>query len=376
MFYRKLVRYFFNIVVILLWTIIFYVQFERPFIARTAQNISPSLLVSSLPHNLLWLSWVSIPLLLFAIAKGRFFCWNICPVGLLQDSIPSFGKAKITKINLYIFLGLFTASLFGLNLLAVFDPLVNFNSAVISLGLRLIEFIIFFSILGVIILLSIYKKRFWCFKLCPLGAFLDLIKVHNLDLEKRRTLIAIGSGITFGLLIRSNSIHNRLLRPPGALPEKKFTSRCIKCGSCIAVCLTKTLTPVFLESGIAGIFTPRLVPQIAECDEFCNKCGETCPTQAICNLPLNIKRNFRIGTAKIDRSICISWRNEGLCMICQEHCPYLAIKVVKTETGNPAPQEIPELCTGCGMCENKCPTKPIRAIVVYNIGAGKMINPQ
>lgn len=375
MSYKRFVKYLLNIIVILLWIIVYYLQFEYPFITRTAQNISPSLLVTTIPHTLFWLCWISAPLFLFAVLKGRFFCRHICPMGLLQDLMPSLGRAKAGKGNRYIFLGLFAAAIFGFNLLAIFDPLVNFNAALISLSQRLI---IFFIISGSIILLSLYKKRLWCFKLCPLGAFFDLAGLKKIDLDKRRTLISLGTGLIFGGLfkiknIRSAPVHDRLLRPPGALPEDKFTDRCIRCGSCMAVCLTKTLTPVFLESGAEGIFTPKLVPQIAECDEYCNKCGASCPTQAIKNLPLAVKRNFKIGTIKINRSICISWRNEGLCMICQEHCPYLAIDAVRNESGNPCPKELPEVCRGCGICEKYCPTRPIRAILVYNDGAGRMI---
>lgn len=369
---RKLGRLF-NVVIILVWVLIFYLQFERPFIARFAQNISPTLLISSLLYAIFWLSWFSLPILLLAIIKGRFFCWKICPIGLLQDLIPSFGKTKGTKTNLYIFLVLFITSLFGLNLLAIFDPLVIFNRTVT----------LFFVYLTIIILLmSIYKKRFWCFKLCPLGALTDWISViknrKKFDINKRKTLVSIASGLVFVLLFKiknlySKPLNERLLRPPGALPEDEFINRCIRCGSCISVCLTGVLTPTIFESGISGIFTPRLITQIAECDEYCNKCCQACPTLAIRNLPLGVKRNFKIGTARIDRSRCIAWEYNGLCLVCKEYCSYLAIEVVNNQNGIHSPKVIPEFCRGCGHCEKNCPARPIRAIRVYNTRAGEII---
>lgn len=376
MSYKKLIRHLSNIVIILIWILIFYFQFEHPFITRTAQNISPALLITTIPHTLFWIGWISVPLLLFGILKGRLFCWKICPIGLLQDLLPSFKKTKASKINLYMFLFLLTVSFFGLNLLAILDPMVTFNRAIILFNLRLKEFLIFSSIFIAITALNIYKKRFWCFKLCPLGAFFDFTRSTKYDLDKRRTLIVIGSGLAFaGLLkIKPFSIHDRLLRPPGALPENEFKNRCIRCGSCIAVCLTGTLTASFLDSGFTGLFSPKLVPQIAECDEYCNKCGEACPSQAIKKLPLSVKRNFKIGTAKIDRSVCFSWSFDKYCLICKEFCSYLAIGVVKNKNGIPAPEEVSSLCRGCGHCENHCPTRPIRAIKVYNDGVGKIIN--
>lgn len=293
-------------------------------------------------------------------------------MGLMQDVIPSFSRTKISKSNQYIFLALLITSIFAPNLLAVLDPLVTFNRAIISVQM------VWFSIpIIIIILLNIYKKRFWCFKLCPIGGGLDLIK-PKYNLERRKTLLAIGSGLILGVFfrIKPNITHDRLLRPPGALPEKEFKIRCIRCGSCIGVCPTGTLTPVFLESGIEGIFTPKLTPQLAGCDEFCNKCGYACPTQAIRKLPLDTKRNIKIGTAKIDRSRCIAWCCNSRCLICQEYCPYLAIKIVKNKYGTPCPQEIPELCRGCGLCEKNCPARPIRAIKIYNTGAGRIIPQQ
>jgi ferredoxin len=307
---------------------------------------------------------------------------KICPVGLIQDILPSWKKVKHSKINLYTFISFFIISVFDIAILAIIDPLITFNRLVVVFGMTSEAIVIFLMPITIIIALNFYTKRFWCFKLCPLGALVDWITIFKskkmIDLDKRKTLIALGSGFVFGTIFRaieplSKRPSKRLLRPPGAIPENDFQDRCIRCGSCIAVCLTKTLTPSFFESGFNGIFTPKLVPQNAECDEYCNKCTTACPTQAIKNLPLNVKRNFKIGTASIAQDRCIAWHDNRLCLICQEYCPYLAIKSVKNEYGIPSPIVINDKCRGCGYCEKNCPARPGRAIEVFNTGAGIFI---
>jgi len=378
---KKILSTLFKIALLLLWTIVFYLQFERPYIARFAQNVSPSLLISSITQNVFWIIWISLPLVLLAFLKGRFFCWKICPVGIIQDLIPSLGKPRFTNVNLLIFLALFSASIFSVNLLAVFDPLVSYNRIFTIIKFKSTVLLIFVLPLIVIILLNVYRKRFWCVSLCPLGALIDwIINIKNkkkIDTDKRKTLLAFGAGLTAAAIYRTKSffgrvVNDRLLRPPGALPEEKFVKQCIRCGSCISVCLTGTLTPSFTEGGMEGIFTPKLTPQIAECDEFCNKCNEACPTFAIKKMTLEEKRNIKIGTADIDRRKCIAWSKNSLCLICQEVCPYLAIEKQKNISGTPCPRVNPKLCRGCGHCENSCPASPIRAIKVYNVDAGQV----
>ena len=382
---KKLPENLQKILILFIWILFFYFQFQRPFIAKILQNITPTRILTSLLYRLFSLSWIAIPIIIISITKGNFFCWRLCPVGLLCDLIPSFGRTNKTKLNLYIFLILLLSSFFGFNLLALFDPIITFNRAIISFKVSLIEFFIFFSPIILLLLLNIYKKRFWCLKLCPLGAFIDWIviiknKKNNTDLERRKFLISIGTGIILGGLLKWKNLkldptNRRLIRPPGALPEDQFTDLCIRCGSCVSICLTRTLTPTFLESGLEGVLTPKLTPHIAECDEYCNKCGISCPTQAIKNLPLEIKRNFKIGTAEIDKEKCISWKENKLCLICKEVCSYLAIEIEKNKDNTPCPKIIPRKCRGCGLCEKHCPATPTKAVLVYNTGVGTIIDP-
>ncbi len=159
---------------------------------------------------------------------------------------------------------------------------------------------------------------------------------------------------------------SEVIRPPAALKEDDFLNRCVRCGNCMKVCPTNALHPVMLQAGIEGIWTPQLLPEIGYCEYRCTLCGSTCPTGAIHPVDLEQKLKTKLGLAEIDKSICLPWAEGKECIVCQEHCP-VADKAIKLDTyaGGPArPYVDPSLCVGCGICQNKCPVRPIRAIRV------------
>ncbi|MDP8219641.1 MAG: 4Fe-4S binding protein [Candidatus Theseobacter exili] len=380
---KKLVKF----AIIAGWIAIFYLQFHRPFIALAAQNASPNFLLVSIPNFLFFIAWISVPLLVLSVFKNRYFCFKICPVGLLQDLTVSWQKSHPGNFNRFFFLFLLAFSLISINLVGLLDPLVTINRAVVVLIILEHHVILFGLSFLIILILSLILKRFWCWKLCPLGALFDWItiikkritrKEKSLDTGRRKALLSIATGLVSGALLRTTRVFakrdNRLLRPPGSINKDTFSERCIRCGSCIGVCPTGCLRPSLTENGIEQFLTPKLVPRHGACDEFCNKCGQACPSQAIKMLPLEKKKLFKIGTAKIDKSICIGWEHNKLCLICQEYCPYLSIKITNNKNGIPCPEMIPELCRGCGLCEQHCPATPIRAIKIYNDGEGTFID--
>ena len=168
----------------------------------------------------------------------------------------------------------------------------------------------------------------------------------------------------------------KVIRPPGALREKDFVDRCIRCGNCMKVCITNGLQPVMLQSGLQGLWTPELVPEIGYCEYNCNLCGNVCPTGAIPKLPLEKKKSAKLGLAEIDKKICIAWADNMQCIVCQEHCPISdkAIKLVEEVINGTRiykPYIDKNLCVGCGICQNKCPVRPVRAIKVTPEGADR-----
>lgn len=160
-----------------------------------------------------------------------------------------------------------------------------------------------------------------------------------------------------------------VIRPPGALKEREFVDRCIRCGNCMKVCITNGLQPVMMQAGIEGVWTPALMPEIGACEYNCNLCGNVCPTGAIPKLPLEIKKKAKLGMAYVDKSICIPWKHQDECIVCEEQCPIpdKAIKLEETVVGGRRflqPVVDKDLCTGCGKCQYACPVRPVRAIVI------------
>ena len=194
------------------------------------------------------------------------------------------------------------------------------------------------------------------------------------DMRRRQLISTLGISVLLAPLAR-NLLHQRLLgrliRPPGSLPESDFLNICIHCGKCLKICPTNGLQPCLLEAGVNGLWTPRLAARIGGCEKNCNMCGQICPTSAIRKLPLEEKTYVKIGTAVIDRARCIAWEQDKVCLICDEACPFNAISSLNetihgTTLLRPFIDE--RICTGCGLCEARCPIEGRSAIEIFSIG--------
>lgn len=199
------------------------------------------------------------------------------------------------------------------------------------------------------------------------------------DITRRRTVQAIGGGALLAVLANTNlaaktsrtgrlKLSSELLvRPPGALPEDEFVNRCIRCTECMKVCPTGGLQPAITEAGIAGLWTPVLVPRAGECTQHCNLCSQVCSSQAIQPFEIPEKSWMFIGRAVIDRSGCIAWNSDRQCLVCDEYCSYHAV-YWQTVDGVKRPFVDEHKCVGCGICENACPIQPLAAIRVFSFG--------
>ena len=162
-------------------------------------------------------------------------------------------------------------------------------------------------------------------------------EILNIDLTRRQFLVSAVTGAAAIPVARlggnlSANWNPALVRPPGALAEKEFLSRCIKCGQCMRICPTNVIHPAGLEGGLEGLWTPVLNFRIGTsgCQFNCIACGHLCPTAAIRPLSLDERKGLgefaargpvTIGTAFIDRGRCLPWAMDRPCIVCQENCP-------------------------------------------------------
>jgi len=280
-----------------------------------------------------------------------------------KDLMPGPKLQLLRQVKYYILLVIILAAVFGTNIAGWFDPItIAFKSFALSLypavdwllkgafgmlGLRSLAdslnniglldsnkvlfngSIIFFLILLGILLLTLYKSRFWCRYLCPLGALLAIF-------SKRRLLN----------LIMSKNL-------------------CIECYRCESVCKT-------------GVFNNDLSLNDVECIQ-CFACTHKCA-----------KSSISIKFAKKDETERISMLPQRRGLIVASALSILAVPLLKRGFGTkksiynlprlrppgavgPSPEgkvitedEFLSKCQRCGECMKICPTNGLQPLMIEN----------
>ncbi|MDI6781505.1 MAG: 4Fe-4S binding protein [bacterium] len=358
---------------------------------------------------------------------GRVFCGWICPLGCLLEYSHIFFPFFLKRIpcvqqgmKYYLLIGLVLCPPFLWHI----EPLCLVQR-IFCFILSWHSYTPYFILTLTIFVLIMFFRRKWCQSLCPLGGLLALLSrykrinrlvspactqckkcsqvcwmnlkqndcllcfrcqqscpkgavvfcfgspaIEKIDVTRRGIIFAMGAGLISSSVMRvipstQDSHLIRPIRPPGALPEDRFKIACIRCGACTKVCISHGLVPDFFGSGLIGLGSPRLMPRIGACEDYCNLCGQVCPSGAIQRLDEDEKRKWKIGTAVIDTKRCLAYTQDGkLCLICDEQCLYNAISIDRQKR----PVVDKKKCIGCGVCENKCPIQGNAAIRVVGRG--------
>jgi len=154
-----------------------------------------------------------------------------------------------------------------------------------------------------------------------------------------------------------------ILRPPGARPEPDFLNTCYRCGRCAEACPADAID-LLRSDDVQLKGTPYIEPDrqaCVICDDLA--CMKVCPSGA---LQLVGRLEIRMGLARVDHEVCVRPRGES-CTECIDKCPLGSTALRLDESGRVQvidPAASGEGCTGCGVCQQVCPTRPQRAIRV------------
>ncbi len=390
--YNKLMRWVVRIL-LLAAAIAFSLGGPLPvWLAKVFPALSPLTVLSSLYARRAWyvgLMWTAPPVVLIALAfwKGSLFCRWICPAGTLY-SIPARLSLKKTilpfPVNGAVFWTIIFSTALGTPLFLFLDPLATFNRLTLLLnGMYSVTWLALGLLLPLFLVLGAIQPMIWCARLCPLGYVFELCcRIRSKPRTGEATPDRIRRDILTGLLIvaplaavarqflLSRGSYTRApILPPGAKDWKTFASLCSRCYSCVGMCPTRVIR-VGSPSGraVGQLFQPELDPDSGYCKEFCNNCTQVCATGALSPLTIEEKRSCRIGIAKITKSACLSWEDNEYCMVCQEYCPYDAVRSDFSERGIPRPVVDAEACRGCGLCQYQCPSiREGKAIIVHGV---------
>ena len=374
----------------------FFVIHLGPVIASLVASFSITVLIAFLA------------ILIFTFLFGRFYCSIICPLGILQNFINFFSFKKSSNYkNFYktrytiaaiVFAALFCGwavgfkildpyTNFGLIASSIFTPIHNliikaehYEFTILTLAISLIPFVI-------LIFLVLFKRRFFCTAICPVGTVLGLFAKFGIFRFK-----ISDECVTCGACFRGC--------PAGSinLKDKKIDNElCIRCLKCISVCPKHAISYGFYKNKQEEKFSPSrrnfilgsvfvlsgaaigigsaiakgkailknavraiLPPGAKNYGRFSSKCTSCQLCVAACPNKVIHPRDFTHPTIYMDysRNYC-----KYDCNTCSKVCPTGAIEKISLEQKQKLRIGMAkinrDICVGCGACVYKCPKKAL-----------------
>lgn len=262
---------------------------------------------------------VLIPLcviLLLTLLFGRFYCAVLCPLGVLQDLLIFVFRRKTHSMKNLVVVRYFILAFVSLTLafgwvipLYALDPYSNFGRFMVDFSPLTIGLEILF------IALILWKHRFFCVTICPVGSFLGFLS--------KRTLFSIYMDPT----------------------------NCVSCGKCAKTCPTGCI-----NSATKTVDNERCVR--------CMNCMDSCP-KAIFHfgikprnrMPFQMeRREFLIQSGALLAGFVVG---AALVKTGLDKVLHYAQNLI-LPPGAGALARFSSKCTGCQLCVAVCPTHIIK----------------
>ncbi len=261
------------------------------------------------------------------VFKGRFFCTDICPVGVILGFLSRFALFRV-------FIDDIKCRKCGKCAKICPSGCIDYKNHFVNNELCV--------------------RCLYCLKVCPFQAMRLGKKTASpvaFNLKRREFLLGVLSLATVGIAYKSGltfvqkTAHRfkNIIVPPGGESPDTFVNRCLNCNLCVQNCPMKVL-----KKATTTYPAVHLEYNNSFCSDSCHRCSQICPSGALKRLSLSQKQHTKIGTASINATICIN------CGLCAMECPRGAI--IQEATTSRVQRE---KCIGCGACKVVCPVQAV-----------------